>query len=160
MANRTGKGQFNKNDKRINRDGRPKGSKDLGALFRRIGHEVATKKDGSPLLGPDGKPMTVIEAIARQMAQDHDLTVLIGGGRAWFDGGRRPISGSTVEDLQSSSQSGLPNSRVTQIIELVTHPSSFGSLLRSTLLAQRNFFDKEADDKRYCDDYRCKHEYR
>ena len=70
MANRTGKGQFNKNDKRINRDGRPKGSKDLGALFRRIGHEVATKKDGSPLLGPDGKPMTVIEAIARQMAQD------------------------------------------------------------------------------------------
>ena len=65
--------RFKNGDKRINRDGRPKGSKDLGALFRRIGHEVATKKDGSPLLGPDGKPMTIIEAIARQWAQNPKL---------------------------------------------------------------------------------------
>ena len=70
MAKQATGGSFVRNDKRINRDGRPKGSKDLGALFRRIGHEVAIKKDGKPLLGPDGKPMTVIEAIARQMAQD------------------------------------------------------------------------------------------
>ena len=70
MSNPTGKGGFGERKHQINRDGRPKGSKDLGALFRRIGHEVATKKDGSPLLGPDGKPMTVIEAIARQWAQD------------------------------------------------------------------------------------------
>ena len=73
MSNPTGKGGFGERKHQINRDGRPKGSKDLGALFRRIGHEVATKKDGSPLLGPDGKPMTVIEAIARQWAQNPKL---------------------------------------------------------------------------------------
>ena len=61
---------FVKGDKRINRDGRPKNSTDLSALFRRIGAEVATKKDGSPLIGPDGRPMTVFEAIARQWAQN------------------------------------------------------------------------------------------
>lgn len=64
------KGSFVPGDKRINRDGRPKNSGDLAALFRRIGHEPATKKDGSPVIGPDGKPMTVIEAIARQWAQN------------------------------------------------------------------------------------------
>ena len=64
------KGSFVPGDKRINRDGRPKNSGELGALFRRIGHEPATKKDGTPLLGPDKKPMTVIEAIARQWAQN------------------------------------------------------------------------------------------
>ena len=61
---------FKKGDPRINRDGRPKNSGELGALFRRIGHEPATKKDGILLLGPDKKPMTVIEAIARQWAQN------------------------------------------------------------------------------------------
>lgn len=70
MANRTGNGQFVKGDKRINRDGRPSDSKELGALFRRIGNEIATTKDGKPVLGPDGKPMTVVEVIARQKAQD------------------------------------------------------------------------------------------
>lgn len=66
-------GAFEKGDKRINRDGRPKGSKDLGALFRRIGHELATDKNGKPITGPDGKPMTVIEVIARQWAQNPKL---------------------------------------------------------------------------------------
>jgi hypothetical protein len=70
MAKQATKGSFVKGDKRINRDGRPKNSTDLSALFRRIGAEVATKKDGSPLIGPDGKPMTVLEAIARQWAQN------------------------------------------------------------------------------------------
>ena len=65
----TGK-PFIKGDKRINRDGRPKNSTDLSALFRRIGAEVATKKNGEPIIGPDGKPMTVLEAIARQWAQN------------------------------------------------------------------------------------------
>ena len=65
----TGK-PFTKGDKRINRDGRPKNSTDLSALFRRIGAEVATKKNGEPITGPDGRPMTVLEAIARQWAQN------------------------------------------------------------------------------------------
>ena len=63
-------GTFTKGDKRINRDGRPKNSTDLSALFRRIGAEVATKKNGDPIIGPDGRPMTVLEAIARQWAQN------------------------------------------------------------------------------------------
>lgn len=63
-------GSFTKGDKRINRDGRPKNSTDLSALFRRIGAEVATKKNGEVLTGPDGRPMTVLEAIARQWAQN------------------------------------------------------------------------------------------
>ena len=67
------KGSFVPGDKRINRDGRPKNSGDLTALAKRIGHEVATKKKGGetvPVIGPDGKPMTVIEVILRQWAQN------------------------------------------------------------------------------------------
>jgi hypothetical protein len=70
MPKRATSTSFKKGDKRINRDGRPKDSVSLAGLFRRIGHEQATKKDGSPLLGPDDKPMSVIEAIARQWAQN------------------------------------------------------------------------------------------
>lgn len=70
MANPSSLKPFVKGDRRINRDGRPKNSGELGALFRRIGHEIATDKNGNPVLGPDGKPMTVIEVIARQKAQD------------------------------------------------------------------------------------------
>lgn len=62
--------RFVKGDPRINRDGRPKDSVGLAALARRISHEKATRKDGTPLLGPDGKPITVVEAILRQMAND------------------------------------------------------------------------------------------
>ena len=61
-------------DKRINRDGRPTDSVSLATLIRRIGHEIATTKDKSgavvQVIGPDGKPMTVIETILRQRAQD------------------------------------------------------------------------------------------
>jgi hypothetical protein len=70
MPKRATSGSFTKGDKRINRDGRPKNSTDLSALFRRIGAEVATKKNGEPITGPDGRPMTVLEAIARQWAQN------------------------------------------------------------------------------------------
>ena len=64
---------FKKGDKRINRDGRPATAASLSALAKRIGHEVATKKKGGetvPVIGPDGKPMTVIEVILRQWAQN------------------------------------------------------------------------------------------
>lgn len=63
-------GTFEKGDKRINRDGRPKNSTDLSALVRRIAHEPALKKNGSPVIGQDGKPVTKIEAILLQWAQD------------------------------------------------------------------------------------------
>jgi hypothetical protein len=62
--------RFKPGDKRINRDGRPATAASLSALAKRIGHEVATKKNGEVLTGPDGKPMTVIEAILRQWAQN------------------------------------------------------------------------------------------
>ena len=70
MPKRATSGSFVKGDKRINRDGRPKNSGDLTALAKRIGHEVATKKNGEVLTGPDGKPVTVIETILRQWAQN------------------------------------------------------------------------------------------
>lgn len=73
MANKASLKPFVKGDKRINRDGRPATAASLSALAKRIGHEVATKKkDGDfvPVLGPDGKPMTVIEVILRQWAQN------------------------------------------------------------------------------------------
>ena len=70
MANPQNLKPFTKGDKRINRDGRPKNSGDLTALAKRIGHEVATKKNGEVLTGPDGRPVTVIETILRQWAQN------------------------------------------------------------------------------------------
>ena len=70
MANKASLKPFVKGDKRINRDGRPATAASLSALAKRIGHEVATKKNGEVLTGPDGKPVTVIETILRQWAQN------------------------------------------------------------------------------------------
>ena len=69
-TNPTGKGGFGERRHQINRDGRPKDAASLSALARRIGHEKAMTKDGKPVIGPDGKPMTVLEVIMRQWAQD------------------------------------------------------------------------------------------
>jgi len=76
MSNEVGYGKppkehrFKPGDKRINRDGRPTTSAGLSELARRIGHEVATKKNGETIIGPDGRPLTVIEMILRQWAQN------------------------------------------------------------------------------------------
>ena len=70
MANKASLKPFVKGDKRINRDGRPATAASLSALAKRIGHEVATKKNGEVLTGPDGRPVTVIETILRQWAQN------------------------------------------------------------------------------------------
>ena len=61
---------FTKGDKRINKDGRPATAASLSALARRIAHEPALKKNGAPVIGQDGKPVTKIEAILLQWAQD------------------------------------------------------------------------------------------
>ena len=70
MPQRKTSTSFVKGDKRINRDGRPKNSTDLSALVRRIALEPALKKNGAPVIGQDGKPVTKIEAILLQWAQD------------------------------------------------------------------------------------------
>ena len=70
MANKASLKPFVKGDKRINRDGRPATAASLSALAKPIGHEVATKKNGEVLTGPDGRPVTVIETILRQWAQN------------------------------------------------------------------------------------------
>lgn len=62
--------RFKKGDPRCNRDGRPKDAVGLAALCRRIGHEIAKTKDDQPVLGPDGRPMTIVEVIVRQKAQN------------------------------------------------------------------------------------------
>ena len=69
MANKASLKPFVKGDKRINRDGRPATAASLSALAKRIGHEVATKKNGEVLTGPDGKPVTVIATLPPQWAQ-------------------------------------------------------------------------------------------
>ena len=57
-------------DARINRNGRPKSFDQLRALGQQLAQELAMARDGKPMLAPDGKPMTIIELIMRQMMQD------------------------------------------------------------------------------------------
>ena len=70
MANPQNLKPFKKNDKRINRDGRPATAASLSALAKRISHEPALKKNGDPVVGQDGKPMTKIEVILASWAQN------------------------------------------------------------------------------------------
>lgn len=97
---------FVKNDKRINRDGRPKDAVSLAALVRRIGHEVATTKDGKPVIGPDGRPMTVVETILRQRAQDkkHQGEFL---DRGW---------GKVSQSVELGGPNGGPIRTVTEVV--------------------------------------------
>ncbi len=69
MANPTGKGGFQERKHQINRRGRPKSFDTLRALAQDIAHEVATKKDGQPVI-VDNHKVTVVEAIMRQWATD------------------------------------------------------------------------------------------
>ena len=59
---------FKKGDARINRRGRPKDLPGLRELVQSILHEVATGKDGQPLV-IDGHTATVLEAKLRQLIQ-------------------------------------------------------------------------------------------
>ena len=59
---------FTKADPRINRRGRPKDLPGLRELVQSILHEVATGKDGQPLV-IDGHTATVLEAKLRQLIQ-------------------------------------------------------------------------------------------
>lgn len=94
MANRPG--TFVSGDPRANRSGRPKNADNLAALFRKIGHELATDEKGEPILGPDGKPMTRIEKAIRETLEDPKQRALFfdrGWGKvperlAGEDGGR------------------------------------------------------------------------
>ena len=58
------------NDPRRNLRGRPKSFDQLRALGQELSHEWALGDDGKPLLAPDKKPMTITEAIMRQMMRD------------------------------------------------------------------------------------------
>ena len=63
----TGKG-FVKGDPRINRNGRPKSFDALQKLTIELAHEVATTKDGAPVVRADHR-VTVVEAVLRQWLQ-------------------------------------------------------------------------------------------
>ncbi len=69
MTNPTGKGGFQERKHQINKRGRPKSFDTLRALTQDIAHEVATKKDGQPVI-VDNHKVTVVEAIMRQWATD------------------------------------------------------------------------------------------
>lgn len=106
MPNPTGKGGFKERKHQINRDGRPKDAVSLAALVRRIGHEVATTKDGKPVLGPDGKPMTVVEVILRQKAQS------VKGQAEFLDRGW----GKVAQPLEVGGPNGGPIRTVTEVV--------------------------------------------
>ena len=71
MANKTGKGTFQKGDPRINRKGRPRDFDAFRELAQQIAHEELTDKDGQPVL-VDGHKVTVTEAILRKWARSND----------------------------------------------------------------------------------------
>jgi len=71
MANKTGRGTFQKGDTRINRKGRPSDFNAARALGQQIANEELTGKDGEPVI-INGHRVTKIEAILRSWAQSKD----------------------------------------------------------------------------------------
>lgn len=71
MANEQNLKPFKKGDPRINRKGKPKNIPGLRDLVLSILHEVATDKNGQPLV-IDGHTATVIEAKVRQLIQSRN----------------------------------------------------------------------------------------
>jgi len=59
---------FTKGDPRINRKGRPSNFDALQKLTIELAHEVATTKDGAPVVRADHR-VTVVEAVLRQWLQ-------------------------------------------------------------------------------------------
>ena len=71
MANKTGKGTFQKGDPRINRKGKPRDFQAFRELGQQIANEVLTDKDGKPVV-IDGHIVTVAEGILRKWSRSND----------------------------------------------------------------------------------------
>lgn len=75
MANRTGRGTFQKGDPRINRKGRPIDFLGARALAQQIAHEIAKVKNGEGEeveVIIDGHYVTVAESVLRSWANSGD----------------------------------------------------------------------------------------